>query len=285
MERFFWHKACVVISITFNNSTMNPNANPLETNHSALLNKRADKKSINIKWNSGLYFKVGLIVSLLLSWIAIESHWGLKPDVAVYDPGKHIVDNIIPTEFIVETVTVEKVTKPIEPPKRQKLQPVSTFTEVDNFTKTQENKVASTEVNPDTPVIAPVAPAPTKKEPANKLIMTVQKVPVYPGCESLTTNEELRNCLSDKVNAFISRKFDVDKYSEKYLGTKNRIDVMFTINSEGIITNVEARSPHPDLAKEAASVVRKLPKMIPGKHENQPVNVQMSVPVIFNVEN
>jgi len=267
---------------------MNPNTNPSSTNHRPLLNKRADKKSINIKWNSGLYFRIGLIVSLLLSWIAIESHWDLKPELAVYDPGKHIVDNIIPTEFTIETPkvkTVQKNIQEIDPPKRQLVQPTSTFTAIDDISNKSESKFAATSSESDDVIKAPIAPKPTKTTPVNTSIMSVQTVPIYPGCESLNTNEERRDCLNSKINAFISKRFDVDKFSEKYVGTKNRIDVVFTINSQGIITNVSAKSKYSDLAKEAESVIQRIPKMIPGKQKGQSVNVQMYVPVIFNVEN
>src|SRR5690606_12094357 len=42
----------------------------------------------------------------------------------------------------------------------------------------------------------------------------VEKVPIYPGCESAKTNEERRKCMSEKLAMLIQRRFDKDLASE-----------------------------------------------------------------------
>lgn len=43
-----------------------------------VLSKREEKKRINIRWNSGIFFQVGLIACLLLFLAIIESDWKLS---------------------------------------------------------------------------------------------------------------------------------------------------------------------------------------------------------------
>ncbi|HAT67587.1 MAG TPA: hypothetical protein DCS66_23815, partial [Flavobacteriaceae bacterium] len=103
-------------------------------------------------------------------------------------------------------------------------------------------------------------------------------------CENLSTNSERKACLNEKINAFISRKFDIDKFSDKYAGKKNRIDVQFTVDSRGEIVNIKTSNPNEDLNTEAKRVIGHLPKMIPAKHENELVEVIYTVPIMVNIE-
>ena len=50
------------------------NASGTETK---VLSKREEKKRINIRWNSGLLFQVGLAASLIICFLVIESDWTL----------------------------------------------------------------------------------------------------------------------------------------------------------------------------------------------------------------
>ncbi|MAO07228.1 MAG: hypothetical protein CL596_00785 [Alteromonas sp.] len=253
------------------------------------VSKREDKKRINIRWNSGLFFQVGLIVSLLLVFLVMESDWELSP-VATYDTSRErIIEEPPMIEFRVEeTKPVEKkptVTPKQEKPKVEKPKILDNVIEAKNDAPTKETDVAPLEMKND------VDPIPTSKEgeeklpEVNKNILTVENAPIFPGCESLSTNEERRDCLNEKIRNFINKSFRTEKFSEKYSGERNRIDVMFTVNSEGQIVDVITRAPHEDLGEEAKRVVSKLPRMTPGKHNNHWVNVMYSVPIILNIEN
>ena len=46
---------------------------------------------------------------------------------------------------------------------------------------------------------------------------------------------------------------------------------MFTIDENGVVTDIRSRGPHPKLEKEAERVVKLLPKMEPGKQRKQNV--------------
>jgi protein TonB len=111
----------------------------------------------------------------------------------------------------------------------------------------------------------------------------IEDVPVYPGCKG--NKDELRACLQDNITKHVNRKFNSELASDLGLspGVK-RIFVMFKIDKNGNITDVQARAPHVRLQEEAIRVVELLPKMTPGKQRGRPVGVKYSLPIAFKVE-
>jgi len=90
--------------------------------------------------------------------------------------------------------------------------------------------------------------------------------------------------MSKKIAKHIQRKFDGDIASDHNITGVQKIFVMFTINTEGNIVDIKARSPHPALQKEAIRAIQSLPKMKPGKKGNKKVPVIFSQPIVFEVE-
>jgi len=111
----------------------------------------------------------------------------------------------------------------------------------------------------------------------------VERVPVFPGCEDLSSNEERKECMSNKVQEFVVTNFDTSLGKKLGLSGINRVIAVFKISSEGNITDVRARAPHPDLEAEAKRVIEGLPKMTPGKNKGQNVGVSYSLPIVFQV--
>ncbi|MFI1773047.1 M56 family metallopeptidase [Thalassobellus citreus] len=112
----------------------------------------------------------------------------------------------------------------------------------------------------------------------------IEQVPVFPGCEDLTSNEERRDCMSEKISKFVNKNFNIKIAKEKGLTGKHRINVIFIIDTEGNIAGVRSRAPYPSLEEEATRVIKSLPKMIPGKQKGKIVNVPYSLPIIFQVQ-
>ena len=111
----------------------------------------------------------------------------------------------------------------------------------------------------------------------------IDEVPVYPGCESLTNNEERKKCMSEHISEFVNKNFNTKIGKENGLVGRQRINVIFKIDNQGNIVDVKSRAPHPALEAEAIRVVKSLPKMIPGKQKGKAVNVPYSLPIIFQV--
>jgi hypothetical protein len=110
----------------------------------------------------------------------------------------------------------------------------------------------------------------------------IDNVPVFKGCEG--TEDELKACFQEKITAHVAKNFNSNLANE--LGLKpgiKRIFVLFTINSEGFITDIKTKAPHIDLEVEAKRVIETLPKMTPGKHKGTFVNVKYALPIAFNV--
>ena len=112
----------------------------------------------------------------------------------------------------------------------------------------------------------------------------IDEVPVFPGCEASSLNSDKRKCFSDKINNLVTKNWNQDLANSLNLKGKVRIYVRFTINKEGDITNVKSRTPHPELDKEAKRIVKLIPKVKPGKHEGDFVNITFDLPITFNVK-
>ncbi|WP_338356559.1 M56 family metallopeptidase [Yeosuana marina] len=112
----------------------------------------------------------------------------------------------------------------------------------------------------------------------------VDEVPIFPGCETLTSSEERKKCMSEKISDFVNRNFNTKIGTENGLTGRQRINVIFKINREGDIVGVRSRAPHPALEAEAIRVIKSLPHMKPGVNNGKKVVVPYSLPIIFQVQ-
>lgn len=111
----------------------------------------------------------------------------------------------------------------------------------------------------------------------------IEEVPVFPGCEDLSTNDARKACMSEKITDHVNKNFDTSLGKELGLSGVNRIYVQFRINKDGNIEVLGARAPDPALEDEAIRTINSLPDMIPGKQRGQEVSVLYSLPISFKV--
>ena len=111
----------------------------------------------------------------------------------------------------------------------------------------------------------------------------IEEVPVFPGCEG--TKEEKKDCLSKKLQAHILKNFKpgLAKTMNMSKGIK-KMRVLFRINEEGKVTDMNVRAPHPELKKEALRVLKTIPQMQPGKQRGKAVGMYYQLPISFHVE-
>ncbi len=265
---------------------MLPSIKKSDSAKTKVLSKREEKKRINIRWNSTLYFQIGLVVSLLLTLVVVEMDWEIKPQDIAYDTKGPDLDEIQLLNVIAEMPPVPKKVEPIVKtrPKEPVVTLASKFKSVDNTVKVPETKTGISEPT-DAPMISkPSTVTPKEEPPVTRGINQVDSVPVFPGCEGLTDNSARMECLSSKIRAFVGRKFNTDRYSEKYAGQMLRISVQFTVDADGNVVDILARSKEKDLEKEATKVISKLPKMEPAKEMNKSVPVMYRMPILFRAE-
>ena len=233
-------------------------------------NKKADLSRRSI-----LFFQIGLILALVLVWQLIE--WkatgeNLGQDQIVY------IDRFEEDE--VPITKVEEV-KPPEPP-----QVLTREVEViDDELEKEETNIAPSE--PEDHILE-VEDIEFKDEDEEEIkeydMLSVEEVPVFPGCALDASNRERRECMSEKVNRLVARTFDASLGENLGLTGMHRIYVTFKIDREGKVNIIGARGPHPKLEAEAIRVVEKFPDMIPGKMGGKPVGVTYSLPIIFRVQ-
>lgn len=245
-----------------------------------------NKHDVNLKSNSSLYFQIGLILCLLATYALFEMRFE-KTIVTfkIEDLGDENPYFYIP-KFQVEPDVVKQEVQP----KRQ-LAILSTKPPIikpDDYVIKEPIEIVTSEPIPkdvtptsnptkvDVPAVIPI------DKPFN--MKDVERVPVFPGCESATNNEERMACMSEQLTKLIQKKFNTDLASVLGLSGVQRIQVQFRIDDKGHVTDIRTRSPYSQLEKEAERVVSKIPVMTPGMQRNTPVSVMYYLPIAFKVQ-
>jgi protein TonB len=111
----------------------------------------------------------------------------------------------------------------------------------------------------------------------------IENVPIFPGCESATNNEERKMCFQQKIQEHINKEFTYPAGALE-LGITGRVFVQFLIDSKGNVGSIRMRGPDRSLEKEAQRIVASLPKMTPGKQRGRSVSVPYSIPINFIIQ-
>lgn len=108
----------------------------------------------------------------------------------------------------------------------------------------------------------------------------IEQVPVFPGCEDTSDKAA---CFNEMMQNHIFKNFRYPEEAQEK-GIQGRVAVMFTIDDQGNVVNIQKRGPDPTLEAEAGRIISKLPKMQPGKNEGKPVDVIYSIPINFKLQ-
>lgn len=232
-------------------------------------------KNADVSRKSIFHFQIGLILVLLLVWLVLE--WkAYNQEVATPDL-KGLYEFSEPDV----PVTMVKESEPLKIPQEVEQEPEV----IDDDMDVPETLIASTENWDNEPVDVEDVVVVDKEEPVEDfLLLAVEEVPVFPGCEGLASNDERISCMNGKIQKVIGRKFDTSVGAELGLSGVHRIFVNFKIQADGTVQVLGARGPHPILEKEAIRVVKALPDMQPGKQQGKPVGVLYSLPITFRVQ-
>lgn len=251
------------------NSEVDRNVRPRGSKHDANLRKRGAQR-----------FQVGLILAMLLVYVGLEASFrSMKVDAV--EPEREITET---TEYYPELAYLE-----IEIPKSDDLPPPVRVSDPTEFKVVDDDAVI--EVAKEF-VDVPATPAPdlnlseieVAKEDTPSLdipFIVVEDVPIFPGCEKVEKSER-RSCFNEKMKKHIKRNFRYPEPAQE-MGLEGRVNIIFKIDVDGSITDVRMRGPEKILEKEAARIIGKLPKMIPGKQRGEPVRVPFSIPITFKL--
>ena len=243
------------------------------------------KKNPNVdpKRNSTLFFQVGLVAILLISYIGIE----LKSE----DPREDNED-----EFVTDNVLVDDDETIITLPPVQKLPPPpppapEVIEVVKDEIKLEEKKIETTEVEENKPVVIVKASDVGGDGDADDFdgelpFAVIEDIPLFPGCETVPKAKRL-DCFNEQMAKHIKKHFNYPaKAAEDNI--QGRVSVQFVIDKQGNVTDIQMRGPQTRggdlLEKEAQRIISKLPKFTPGKQRGKPVKVKYGLPINFKLQ-
>ncbi len=243
--------------------------------------KPKSKKDANLKYNATLYFQFSLIISIALVAIIINANYEVNTKTAA-NPIPEDTIEVWFNDFVIiepkaEPVIEKKIIKKVNPEKFR-------------ITETPISKDPEIDTDPDPEIIQTDKPIvvkpPIKPEPVDDKTYSfagVERVPLFPGCESLKDNEQRKQCMSSEIGKLVSKKFNSGLAENLGLKGNQRIYVSFVVNKNGQVENIQVRAPHPKLENEAKRVVKMIPKMLPASQNNKEVDVLFTLPIIFNI--
>ncbi|OUS01300.1 energy transducer TonB [Flavobacteriales bacterium 33_180_T64] len=237
------------------------------------------KKSIkaDVSRNSSLYFAVGMVLMLTLTYMTINYKSYEKDNI---DIGQLDLDDLEEEEI---PITNQEIVPPPPPP------PPPVVPEeieiVEDEKEIEETVIESTETDQEEEIVeVEEIEVEEVEEDIEVPFSVIENVPIFPGCEKEKGNNAKKQCMSNKISKFVNRKFNTDLAGDLGLSGRQRINVIFKIDKTGNIVGVQARAPHPGLEKEAKRVINLLPKMKPGKQRGKAVTVPYSLPILFQVQ-
>jgi len=245
--------------------------------------KKSQKHEANLQKNSTLYFQIGLIICLFLVYGLFEMKF------EVHKP----IDSGYVFEPESQEIRIENFEVYAEPVKEVLAEPQEHSKLIDKITKVDDDvplKVVldikmTNEPTPSNPIkISDVVVVEGPPEDTPVDFISVEEVPVYPGCENKTSNLDKRKCMSEKITKLVQKKFNTNLGSELGLSGKQVIRTQFKIDKTGRVTEIKTRGTHPDLEEEAARVINKIPEMTPGKQRDKNVGVIYTLPIVFSVQ-
>ena len=231
--------------------------------------KKNPQQDLNNK--SGLYFVLGLLLVLSMVFTALE--WKSFDSTPYYDISRNHIDETIDEEVpIFELEATPPAPAPVIP---------TEIEVVENDEPIIETPLDATEPNQDTEILKPTD-LDVIEEPEEPEVnwITIEEVPVFPGCEK---EKEKRACFNEMMQKHIQKNFRYPEMAQE-LGLEGRVSTQFIINKDGSIGAIRKRGPHEFLEKEAERILSKLPKMSPGKQRGTAVKVPFSIPILFKLQ-
>lgn len=227
--------------------------------------------------NSGLFFQIGLVLVLFVTWRALE--------YKTFQVDDEIVQMIAIQDDLKEEVPMTETIKAPPPPAPPSAPEIIEI--VEDEAEIEETIIESSEMNQETVIETAMAvddvAVGEEEEEVSVPFAVIENVPVYPGCEKLSTNDEKKTCFQQKMQDHIKKHFNYPATALE-LGIQGRVHVQFKINSQGFITDIRKRGPDANLENEAARIIAALPQMIPGKQRGRNVTVPYSIPINFRLQ-
>ena len=227
--------------------------------------------------NSGLYFVIGLAVVLFITWRALE--------YKTYPKDETLIDMVEAVDEIKEDIPITEQIKTAPPPPPPAAPEVIEV--VEDTEEIEETIIESTESSQDDVVheVMDVDDVEAAEEEEEIIVpfAVIENVPIFPGCESATNNEERKACFQRMIQEHVRKEFAYPPAALE-LGITGRVFVQFYIDSKGKVNGIRTRGPDKLLETEAQRIVASLPDMTPGKQRGKAVKVPYSIPINFMIK-
>ena len=252
-----------------------------------LLNKKEDsvKKQqkqhqfSKLQKTSTIFTQLGLVLALFIVFLALELTTEKKSMVIVRPPTNVDESTVcIGVPPIIKYKNKEKQ-KVVE---KEKAKKEVVLTEIVTTPDNSDIFDILDDDNPTNTIDSIIEVIPVIDKDITLPFTIIENAPIYPGCEGLDKKQS-KKCFTQKISKFVNKRFDTSLAENHNITGRQRIFVEFVIDKTGKITDIRARSPHKRLEKEAIRVVKKLPKMTPGKQRTRPVSVKYTLPIVFEV--
>ena len=111
--------------------------------------------------------------------------------------------------------------------------------------------------------------------------LNIEDVPMFRSCKNVFKSQR-RECFQNKMTKHIRKHFYYPKYAFNR-GIEGTVFVTFIIEKDGSISEIKTRGADKSLEKAALKIIKKLPKLIPGKANGKPVRVPYSIPITWQL--
>ncbi len=228
--------------------------------------------------NSGLYFVIGLTIVLFTTWRLLEHK--------TYESDKEYVNVLNVTDTMDEEVPITQTIRTTPPPPPPAAPDVIEV--VEDMEEVEETIIESTESSQDKfveDVIVSVDDVAVgeEEEEISVPFAVIEKVPVFPGCETLETEAERKACFNQKIQEHIQKNFNYPATALE-MGISGRVFLQFEIGADGMVKNIRKRGPDRLLEEEAVRIIASLPQMKPGMQRGRPAKVGYSIPINFMMQ-
>jgi len=208
---------------------------------------------ISLEKKKGLYFQIGLVITLVIVLGAFE--WKSYDKVA-YNLGQLNLDDL--EEEIIPITKQEVKPPPPPPPPPEIIEIVEDDVEIED-----EIEIEDTESDEDVEIEI-------EEEDDEEFFMVVENMPEFPGGDL-------------GLMKYIQNNVKYPPIAKEYNIT-GKVYVSFIVDKSGSVTNVKiVRGVDKNLDAEAMRVVKSLPKYKPGKQRGKSVRVMFTIPINFTL--
>ncbi|AFM05394.1 TonB family protein [Bernardetia litoralis DSM 6794] len=222
---------------------------------------------VDANYYSGLFFSIGLVISVAMMLVAFTWKFQDTEDLAEY---------VAPVAETEEIIDVPLTNIPPPPPPRVQVVTPEEIIEVENDIELDENieiKIEDVEIEIDNIVTDVTAiEAPRQEEAVEQVFTIVEQSAVYPGG-------------MDAFYKYVGKELKYPKQAKR-MGIQGRVFVQFVVDKTGKLTDVKTvKGIGGGCDEEAERVLRESVRWAPAKQRGKTVKVRMNIPIVFKLDN